>query len=617
MGFHYHPHGFSDEEYQRKLSSRFLISKLLSYFLLHRKKIGIVIFSMIVTSVTNAIKPYILGREIIANYIAQSNIQGLQLMVFIFLGILLVDWIFQSIRRYYMGWIGEHMLLKIRAQLFSHLQDLSFSFFDQMKSGDLLSRITNDVDNIGENFSSETIMVVSEVLSLSLVMTFMFLLNVQLTLVSMIVIPIMILLSFVFQPKFRKAYRKTRTTISEVTTNLEEGISGIREIQSFSREKSTMEKFNELNIENLRANVQATKVWGTFNPTIQMVQAIGSAIVMLYGGRLALNGTLGSPLEAIGILTSFLIYVQMFFRPILDLSNFYNVFQSALASAERIFELLDVKSDVTDTSDAVELPSIKGNIKFDMISFGYDSNHPVLHTISFKANQGETIAIVGPTGAGKSTIIKLLSRFYDPQGGTIQIDNYKLRQIKQNSLRRQIGTVLQESFLFNDTIMENIRYGKIESTDEKIINTAKKIGAHKLIMQLPEGYKTQVGERGTNLSQGQRQLISFTRALLRDPPILILDEATSSIDPYTELLIQKALRVIFKNRTSIVIAHRLSTVRNADKILVINDGKIIERGIHKELLKRRGLYYHLYQMQFKDKDIPRTEKLDIIKEKIK
>ncbi len=605
MGAPLHRHrGFGLEtKYERKIPSRVLLTRLLGYMTPYKKKLAIAFLAIIVTSITGSIGPYILGREIIAKYIMKGDLAGLQTIGLIYLGILFLNWIFGAIRGYMIGAIGQSMLYRMRTQLFSHLQRLSFSFFDRSSSGDLVSRVTNDTDAIGEVFVSGVASVLSDILSLGMVIFFMVNMSVHLTLVSMAVIPLIVATAWVFQSKFRRVYRMTRLKISKVTTKLEEGISGIREIQSFSRESDIMKRFREANIENLQANIQASKVWGTFYPTIQFIQAVGMAIVILYGGMLALtpNGPLGSLDEAVGVLIAFLLYIQMFFRPIFDLTNFYNTVQSSLAAAERIFELLDTPPEITDSPDAIDLPPVKGEIEFENVTFGYDPSHPVIYNMSFKIKPKETVALVGPTGAGKSTIIKLLSRFYEPQKGVIKIDGYDIRKVTQKSLHEQMGIVLQENFLFNGTVMENIRYGKLDASDEEVINAATIVGAHEFIKNLPDGYNTIVGERGTKLSVGQRQLIAFARALLRNPPILILDEATSSIDPYTELLIKNAMKVLMKNRTSIVIAHRLSTVRNADRIFVIDGGRIVEEGSHEELIKKEGgLYKHLYEMQFRE-----------------
>ena len=601
-GHHHHFHRmFEGESRERRIPDRVLILRLLRYILPYRRRLAVVLLAITVTSITGVLGPYILGKEVIGKYIATGDTAGLQLIGLIYIGLILLSVFFDGVKRYVIGLIGQDMLFKMRSEMFSHLQRLSLSFFERSKSGDIVSRLTNDTDAIGETFISGVISVISDVMNLAMIVIFMLSMNVQLTLASMLVIPLLIGVTRLFHTKFKEAYRATRLKISKVTSTLEESVSGIREIQAFSREREAMREFREANLENLRANLQATKVWGMFSPTIMLIRAIGSSIVIIYGGMLAFSGALGPVETAAGIVIAFLLYNQMFFGPILDLTNFYNMVQSALAAAERIFELMDAPPEVKDRPGAVDLPPVKGEIEFENVTFGYDPKHPVIHNVSFKVKPGETIALVGPTGAGKSTIIKLLSRFYEPQSGVIKIDGYDVRYVTQSSLRRQMGIVLQENFLFNDAVMENIRYGKIDATDEEVIRAAKMVGAHEFIMSLPQGYNTKVGERGSNLSVGQRQLVALARALLRDPPILILDEATSSIDPYTELLIKRALNILLKDRTSIVIAHRLSTVRNADRILVIDDGRIVEEGTHRELImKKDGLYRHLYEMQFRE-----------------
>jgi ATP-binding cassette subfamily B protein len=446
-------------------------------------------------------------------------------------------------------------------------------------------------------------MVLSDILSIALTIIVMFMINIQLTLVSLLVVPLLVGAALAFNSRFRTTYRATRETISGVTSKLQEGISGIREIKSFTRETDTIRDFTKISQQESQANFQASMVWGTFFPTVQLIQAIGTGIVILYGGMMAFNGSLGTAANAIGTLIAFTLYVSRFFGPIFDLTNFYNVIQSALAAAERIFNLTDKQPEIKDTKEAIQLPSIKGEIVFKDVTFGYAPDHPVLHNVSFRIKPKETLALVGPTGAGKSTVIKLISRFYETQSGSVTIDGQDVKQISQESLRKQMGIVLQESFLFTGTIMENIRYGNLEATDEEVISAAKTVGAHEYIAKMPNGYNTEIGERGAGLSVGQKQLISFARALLRNPAILILDEATSSIDPYTDLLIRKAMKVLLKNRTSIIIAHRLSTVRNTDRIFVVDNGRIIEEGNHRQLMKKEGLYRHLYEMQFKEPEL--------------
>ena len=592
MGWHphHHPPLLEVKKTTRRMSSREIFARLIEYLRPYKKWIVAVTIAVIVTSITGIASPYILGREIIAKYILRRDLRGLQWIILVFIGIQVANWIANTIRTYGMGKIGQSLLLRMRSDLFSHLQELSFSFYDESDSGDLISRVTNDTDAIGEAFTSGLIQVVSDILNLLMIVIVMFSINVQLSLASMIVVPLMIIAAALFNSKFRAAYQMQRTKISSVTSKLQESISGIREIQSFTREGDFIEEFKRTNLENLQANLQATKVWGLFFPTIQLIEAAGMGVVILYGGWLAFNGMLGPIEDAVGTLITFIMYVGMFFGPIFDLTNFYNTIQSAFAAAERIFEILDVKPEIRDCEDAVEIPPIKGEIEFRNVTFEYKPGKPVLRNVSFHIKPKETVALVGPTGAGKSTIIKLICRFYEPKSGQILIDGYDIRKVKMKSLRRQIGIVPQETILFSGTIMDNIRYGRIDASDEEVIAAAKIVGAHEFIERLPKGYDTRIGEGGAGLSVGQKQLIAFARALIRNPAILIMDEATSSIDPYTDLLIRKAMKALLKDRT----------VRDADRILVIDDGRIVEEGTHEELIEKGGLYSHLYEMQFKE-----------------
>jgi len=601
MGWHFHHrHPPLEKTAERRMPARVIFMRLLKYLSPYKGWIAAVVLSVIVTSITDIASPYILGREIVSRYILRGDLEGLKAIIAIFIGIQVANWVANTVRMYGLGKIGQSLLFRIREKVFEHLQELSFSFFDRSDTGDLISRVTNDTDAIGEAFTSGLIQVASDILILFMTVAVMFSINVQLSLASMIVVPMIVAIAIIFNSKFRAAYQMQRTRISNVTSKLQESISGIREIQSFTRERDAMKEFRNANLENFQANLRATKVWGTFFPTIQLMQAIGISIVILYGGWLSLNGALGPVEDAVGTLITFTLYVGMFFGPIFDLTNFYNTIQSAFAAAERIFEILDVEPEIKDSKDAVEIPKVRGEIEFRNVTFGYNSKQPVLHNISFHIKPKETIALVGPTGAGKSTIVKLLCRFYDPQKGQILIDGYDIKKIKRKSLRKQMGIVLQETFLFSGTIMDNIRYGRPDASDEMVMAAAKLVGAHEFIERLPDGYNTKIGEGGAGLSAGQKQLVAFARALLRNPAILILDEATSSIDPYTDLLIRKAMKLLLKDRTSIIIAHRLSTVRDADRIFVIDGGRIVEEGTHEDLLRKGGLYSRLYEMQFKE-----------------
>jgi len=594
-GFHWgRVLGREEEEYERKTPDRVLIKRLAGYMLKSRRKLAIAIVAVFLASLAGLVPPYLL-KVAIDNYISVGNLRELTFVSLILIGVYLVYWLSDYQRTYQISWLGQNMVNEIRKQLFSHLQDLSFSFYDRSEAGRIISRVTNDTDTLSMIFVQGVVMVISDVLTLVGIVTLMLLMNVHLTLVTLLVVPLLLISTFAFQSRLRRAFRATRKKIAQVTSRLQESISGIREIQSFTRERDTIELFRQANIENLQANVQAGKLFALLLPVIQIIGAVGTCVVLWYGGILTLGGGV-----TLGVVVAFLLLVTQFFRPIVDLTTFYNTIQSAMAAAERIFETLDTNPEIVDALDALELAPVKGEIVFGNVTFGYDPNNPVLRDINVHIEPGTTLAIVGPTGAGKSTLVKLLSRFYEPQSGTIKVDGYSISKVTQESLRRQMGVVLQEPLLFSGTVMENIRYGKLDATDEEIENVARMVGAHDFICNLSEGYETDVGERGTRLSLGQRQLVSFARALLRNPPILILDEATSSVDPYTELIIKKGLAVLLKNRTSLVIAHRLSTVRNADTIIVLNNGRIVEEGSHIELMRKRGLYRRLYEKQFKD-----------------
>jgi ATP-binding cassette subfamily B protein len=404
----------------------------------------------------------------------------------------------------------------------------------------------------------------------------------------------MILATSVFARRARTAFRKTRETIGNVSSELQENISGVREVQAFARERENVREFRQVNRANRDANVQAQTLTSAFSPALDVISTAALAIVLGYGGWSVVRGA-----TSVGMVVGYMAYVQRFYRPIQMISNLWTQFQSALAGAERIFELIDTEPEVVDAPDAVDLPPAKGQIAFEDVGFHYKPEEPVLCGVSLSADPGQTVALVGPTGAGKTSIVSLLMRFYDVVDGRITIDGRDLRQVTQASLREQMGIVLQDTFLFSGSVMDNIRYGRLDASDEEVIEAAKLANAHDFIERLPDGYATDIGERGHNLSQGQRQLISIARAILNDPRILILDEATSSVDTRTERLIQHALDKLLRGRTSFVIAHRLSTIQNADKVLFIDHGEIVERGDHNSLMAQRGKYYDLYMSQFR------------------
>lgn len=585
---------YEEETRTRKISDRALMARLLKYLLKYKRRFMITVVAVVIVSLTGLLPPYLL-KVAIDNYIKNGDLAGLTVIAIILVGVYLVNWVSNYQRTYQMSWMGQNMVNELRKQLFSHLQELSFSFYDRSEAGEIISRVTNDTDTLSQIFVQGVVGVISDVLILVGIVAIMLWLSIHLTLAAFSVMPALVLLMFVFQSRLRKAYRATRKKIAAVTSRFEESISGIREIQSFTREQDTMKGFRQANVENLQANVQAGKLFALLMPAVQIIGAVGTCVVLWFSGILTISEGI-----KLGIVVAFLLYVNKFFRPLVDLTTFYNTLQSAMSAAERIFVTLDTKPEIADAPNAIELSYVKGEIVFNHVTFGYDPTRPVLKDVNIHVDPGKTLAIVGLTGAGKSTIAKLLSRFYETQKGTITVDDYDVQKITLNSLHKQMGVVLQEPFLFSGTIMENIKYGKLDASDDKVKQVAKIVGIHEFTNTLPQGYETDVGERGARLSVGQRQLVSFARALLRDPPILILDEATSSVDPYTELKIKKALAVLLKNRTSLVIAHRLSTVRNADNIVVIDEGKIVEEGNHAELMKKKGMYCRLYKKQFKD-----------------
>lgn len=540
----------------------------------------------------NAIDLFIAGGEGTSMAERQAGLLNLAL---IYLGLFLVNWLSSYGQTYFISWAGQNLVYKIRQEMYEHLHRMSFSFYDRIEVGRVMSRLTSDVNALNELVSSGILNVFNDTLILAGIIVILLRLNWRLALVTFTIMPLFVLLATKFRWRLHRAYHDVRRKAATVNANLQESISGIRVTQSFSREEENAVRFDETNADNMQANMSAAQLNAAFGPLVEVVATVGICAVIWYGGLQIRLGAM-----TIGAVFAFLRYVQRFFMPIRDLSQVYNIWQAATVSIDRIFELLDAPPGVQDSPDAIELPTIVGNIRFDKVSFAYNPEQPVLRDIDFEVSAGHTLALVGQTGAGKSTIVNLLSRFYDVTDGAITIDGHDLRSVTQESLHRQLGIVLQDTFLFVGTVRDNIRYGRPAATEEEVVAAAKAVNAHDFIMRLPEGYDTEVQERGGRLSVGQRQLISFARAILCNPRIVILDEATSSVDAYTELLIQEAMEVLLKGRTSIVIAHRLSTVRRADSILALEDGKVMERGTHSELLLREGsIYRNLYEMQFR------------------
>jgi ATP-binding cassette subfamily B protein len=582
-----------DEDYERSVPDMVLFKRMISYITSQRRESILLVFGIIASTIINLLPPYMYSLAIDA-YIKQLDTRGLYLLGIGFVVVYLLTFGTQYVRQYLINWLGSKLEQNMRMDMFKRLQILSLDFYAKREVGSIVSRGTNDVDKITELITSGVANVIADLLTLVGIIAIMLSMSWRLSLITFSVIPLMVLFLYIWGRRVRIVYRETRKTIASVSAKMEESVSGMKEIQSYSREGETRREFRQVNRSNMEANVQAGQVMSAFWPVVSVFTAIGNFLVLWFGGSAVMAGTI-----SIGVLFGFMSYLGRFFWPIQDLSSFWNSVQSALAAAERVFDIMDTPTGITDKQDAMELPLINGRIEYENLSFRYQDDTPVLTDINLIINPNTTIALVGPTGVGKTTMINLLYRFYDPQKGAVKVDNHDLRDVKLTSLRKQMAVVLQDNFLFSGTIMENIRYGKLDATNEDIIEVAKIVGAHEFIEKLPEGYQTDVRERGSRLSVGQRQLLSLSRALLADPRILIMDEATSSIDAYTELIIQQALEKVFRNRTSIIIAHRLSTVRNSDTIIVLHEGTVAEMGNHSELIQMGGLYKQLYEMQFK------------------
>ncbi len=528
---------------------------------------------------------------------------GLVRMIILIVVLYLVGSVLTGATFFSMTWAGQHVLRLLRTEVFDHLHRLPIGYYAEHEAGDLMSRITNDTETINQAISFALVNVASGSLLLVWIAYNMLSKNVPFALLSMAVTPLMIIATVYFSDQARKAFRKTRTEMGSVNASLQESISAVREAQAFNRAEENIENFRVTNASNRDANVRAVAFTSALSPTLEALGYIALALVVGVGGLALMNGSsLMGTAVSLGLIITFLAYVQRFNQPIQQISVLWGNIQSAIAGAERIFGLLDEKPAIVDAADASVMPAILGRVEFKNVTAEYKPGEPVLKGVSFSAEPGQTIAIVGPTGAGKTTIINLIPRFYDVTGGAVMIDGKDVRAVTAESLRKQIGIVLQDTFLFSTTVMENVRFGKPDATDAEVKAAIELAHADTFIERLPDKLQTVLGERGSGLSQGQRQLLSIARAALASPKILILDEATSSVDTRTERLIQKALEKLLKGRTSFVIAHRLSTIRNADVILVLKDGEIIERGKHAELLQKKGFYFELYMSQFKKQE---------------
>ncbi|MGW8142998.1 MAG: ABC transporter ATP-binding protein [Anaerolineales bacterium] len=581
--------------------------RLFAFLRPYRLRFSIAMILMLVSSAAAVAGPYLVKIAIDDGIDAGSIIVLRQIVIF-YLAIAIIQWITTFIRVNLMAQVGQSIIYDLRSQLFIHLQDLSLSFYSHYSVGRVITRVINDVGVLREFITWALLAVARDLFALVGIVIVMLSMNLRLSLITFTVIPIMLWGTTVFKKYSRENYRQVRAAISWVNSVLAENINGVRVVQAFSREDVNYHYFRDVvNQNNLDANIQAARVASAFPAMIDFLGAAATALVVWLGGLAVIRSQPGAA-DAItpGVLVAFLLYINRFFDPIRDLSRRYDSFQSTMAGGERIFALLDEPVEVKDAPDAVQLPEIEGEVKFEGVSFHYQDTDPmegdqlVLEDINLNIQPGQTVALVGETGAGKSTLIKLIARFHDPTEGRVLIDGYDLRHVSQNSIRSQMGIVLQDPFLFNGTVAENIRFGRLEASDDEVHAAAQAVSADEFISRLSQGYDSPVEEGGAVLSVGQRQLISFARALLADPRILILDEATSSVDTQTERVIQNALARLLHGRTSIVIAHRLSTVVNADIILVVQDGRIIEEGNHSELLALGGTYFRLYSSGFEE-----------------
>lgn len=571
-----------------------VITRLMRFLAPYRFLVAVsVLFMLIYTGATVAI-PWLI-KEGIGNYIEKGDLNGLNRLAIAFGLLLIVHYVANYVHQLLLAKVSLRVLRDLRAALFSHLQALSLSFYHRHQVGSIMSRAQNDVFQL-EQFLSLLVLSLADLLSLLGIITAMVVMDPPLAAMTLSVIPFMIIVMAIWQRYARRSFLRVRRAIAGVNVALQENISGVRTVQGLNRQDQNFDRFDALNSEHLEANLNAGKLSALLLPSVEIFTAISLAIAIVIGGHSILEGRVETRLEDTAILVAFALYIQRFFDPIRNLTMQYTQLQRAMTSGARIFELLDIEPEVKDAPDAFSLPTIEGAISYNQINFGYTPKNPVLHDIDLSINPGEVVALVGPTGAGKTTMIALLARFYDPFNGHVTIDGHDLRNVTRESLTRQMGMVPQEPFLFSSTVLENIRYSHTEASRHEVEQAAKAVGAHNFIMELEGGYDAILEERAGNLSVGQRQLLSFARALLANPRILILDEATASIDTETEQLIQKALQRLLAGRTALVIAHRLSTIRDANKIVVMEHGRIIEIGTHDTLLEKNGLYAKHYAL---------------------
>ena len=587
---------FREDEQMDASDTGKVVLRLFGYLRDYKKDVVIVLIAMAVTVGRSLLNPLLI-EEAIDHYVADKDMNGLLKLVAFAATVNLVYVVMVKVRIYVMSLISNNIILKVRNEVYEHIQTLSFSFFDSRPNGKILARIMGDVNSLKDVLAKAVTNIIPNTITIIGVIVIMLMKDWRLALAAMCTLPFMAIAIYMVEKSNHIRWQVVRKKGSNVNAYVHESIAGMRVVQSLNAQDETRAQFEKLTDEHRDSFIYACRVADLFFPVIDMSWGIGMMVLYLVGVKI-----IGAPEVSLGLLVAFGTYTGMFWEPIMNLSTFFNQLITNLSAAERVFDIMDTESDLTDEPDAFELPDIKGEVAFNNVSFTYDegteSETKVLDNVSFTAKPGETIALVGPTGAGKTTIVNLISRFYDIQKGSITIDGYDLKKVTMNSLRKQMGVMTQDNFIFHGTVRENIAYGKLNATDEEIVRAAKAVDAHDFIMKMEKGYDTELKEQGAGLSIGQRQLIAFARTMISEPKILILDEATSSIDTHTELMVQKGIEALLKGRTSFVIAHRLSTIQNADRIFVIDQGGIREQGSPAELLEKKGAYYKLYMAQF-------------------
>ena len=585
--------GFYEKELAGKSFDRKTTVRLFKFIKPYRRLLGFTIFLLLLTAGLQVMGPYLI-KLAIDDYITAGRLDGLLYIVLLYGLILLFEFVIRYFQGYYTEYMGQKIMYDMRMEIFSHIQKLPMSYFDKNPVGRVMTRVTTDVQSLNEMLSSGIVTLFGDIFMIVGIMAIMLALNWKLSLVAFSVLILLAIATFIFRAKVRVSFRIIRTRISNINSFLQEAISGVNTTKIFNRQKENNVEFEGLNREYLNTYLKTILYYAVFFPVVILISTLAVALVIWYGGGQVIRNIL-----TLGTLVAFIQYVEKFFHPISDLSEKFGILQEAIAASERIFDLLDLKPAITSPANPVKVGKVKGNIKFDKVWFAYNEGNYVLKDISFDLQAGQSIAFVGATGSGKTSIINLMNRFYEIQKGKILLDNIDIKRFNLQDLRRHIGVVMQDVFLFSGTILENIRLGNKDISPDRVIEASKYVNAHKFIKKLPEQYDFEVKERGQVLSVGQRQLIAFARALVFNPEVLlVLDEATSSIDSEIEALIQDALEKIMENRTTIIVAHRLSTIKNVDKIIVLSHGELVERGTHGELLRAKGIYHKLYKYQY-------------------